>query len=172
MGKLLIIITGLLLFASCSPKITTGSTKTIKEIVRDTTILVQSDSSFYQAWVECRDNTPVLVQRDTVINHDTIFIAQKGAYLKVPKVELKDNVLKVEATAEPHEVEAKIKEKTTVEIKTVVKKVEKDLNWWQQLFIWTGAISWLLLVAIVAIKLSPLSGVSGKIKSIIKSKQL
>lgn len=169
MRKLLIIVTGLLLIASCSPKITTGSTKTIREIIRDTTILVQSDSSFYQAWVECRDNTPVLVQRDTVVNHDTIFIAKKGAYLKVPKVELKDNVLKVEAKADKQELKAQIKEKSTVEIKTVIKKIEKELNWWQQLFIWTGAVFWLLLVIILAVKLSPFSGI---FKSIAKSKQL
>ncbi len=137
MRRIVFVVVGLLFVLGCSPKIIQGgTTKTIKEIVRDTTLIVKPDSAYYRAWVECRDNKPVLVQKDTIVLQDTVFIARKGAYLQVPKVELKGNVLKVETKAEKQEIKAQIKEKTTVEVRTVIKEVEKKLSWWQTFFIW------------------------------------
>lgn len=151
-----VLIVTLLAVASCSPKLTESTTKTITEVVRDTTFVVKADSSYYRAWIECRDNTPLLIEKDTIFKHDTAFVAIKGDYLEVPKVGLKDNILEVEAKANPHEVKAKITDKNTVEEKTIIKEVEKKLSWWQKLFIWTGVAYWLVLIVIIGIRLSPL----------------
>ncbi len=157
MKRILIFIVGLLFVLGCSPKIIQGgTTKTVKEIVRDTTLIVKPDSAYYRAWVECRDNKPVLVQRDTITLKDTVFVAQKGAYLQVPKVELKGNILKVESKADKQEIKAQLKEKATVEVRTVIKEVEKKLNWLQTLFIWSGGILWLVIVVVGIIRFFPL----------------
>ncbi len=171
MRKLLIILIGLLFVMSCSPKIIQGSAKTIKEVVRDTTIIVQPDSAYYQAWVECRDNKPVLIKKEQITVHDTVFIAKKGKYLQVPKVQLNGNVLRVESKADKQEVKAKIKEKTTVEVRTVVKEVEKRLSWWQTLFIWTGVIFWIVLLAVISLKLSPFGGILKSLTKFIKNEK-
>lgn len=157
--KRILIIMGLFVIASCSPKIIQGTTKTVKEVVRDTTFVVQPDSAYYRAWVECRENKPVLIQRDTIVYKDTVFIAKKGKFLQVPKVQLNDNILKVEAKADKQEIKAKIKEKTTVEVRTVIKEVEKKLSWLQTLLIWSGAVLLLAIIIIFVIRLSPLGGI-------------
>ncbi len=168
MKRILIFIVGLLFIVGCSPKIIQGgTTKTIKEIVRDTTLIVKPDSAYYRAWVECRDNKPILVQKDTIVLQDTIFIARKGAYLQVPKVELKGNILKVETKADKQEIKAQIKEKTTIEVRTLIKEVEKKLSWWQTLFIWSGAILWLVIIVVGIIRLSPLGRILSNLIKIV-----
>ncbi len=144
-NTILFIATGLLLSA-CSPKIQ-ESIKTVTETIRDTTIIVKPDSSFYQAWIDCRNGKPVLIKKDTV------FVERQGGYIQIPKIKLKGNILQVQSIANKQEIKAQLKDRTTTEVKTVVREVEKELNWWQQLFLWSGALFWGLIVFYVGFRI-------------------
>ena len=131
---------------SVSPPTKTETLKTVlvKEVVRDTIFETKKDSSYYKAWLECREGQ-VLIK--------STLEKTKGKYLAPPKVTLKDNQLTVDCEAEAQKLFAQWKDiyKAT-NMQTVITKpveVEKKLTGWQQLQIWCGRIFLLLLLIIV-----------------------
>lgn len=150
-GIIIVVLVHLCMFYSCKSRQATvlpGKTveveKTVTKTIRDTTFVVEADSSFYRAWIECVNNKPVL--RNPV--------SQTGQnFLKAPAVSLSENGdLSVESATEILELHARIEELVTeLNTKTVeyiTVEVEKPLTMWQQLFIWLGRLTSLVLLVL------------------------
>lgn len=115
--------------------------------VRDTTFIVEADSSFYKAWIECVNNKPVL-------RNPT---AQAGKnQLKAPSVNLGEGgQLSVECETENLELKARINElvtelnNTTSTVEYVPVEVIKPLTFYQKLLINLGKIFGLILLVCI-----------------------
>lgn len=155
MKRIAIALIGVLLFAGCRTKqivqpskiVTNTIEKTVTVNTRDTVFKVESDSSFYQAWIECRDGKPVLRNPTSTAGKDQ---------LKPPKVKLSDDgQLDVECATENLELKARINDLITElnsissTVEHIPVEVEKELTFLQSLFINLGKLfGALLLVAV------------------------
>lgn len=130
---------------SVVPPTTTETTKTITktEVIRDTVIEIQKDSSYYRAYLECINGKVVLKEK-------TVPLTKKGNYLRPPKVNIKDNIITVDCEAEAQKKFIKWKETyTNAVLETIVENpyiVEKELSWWQITQIFLGRTFILLAV--------------------------
>lgn len=123
-------------------------TKTIKEIHRDTLIKVEADSSFYQAYIECREGKP-LILNNTNTGKETK--AKAGKNLKPPSVRLSDNgALNIKCEALEQKLQVALKEKQILEEKLKEKiiipppkiiKEKEALTFWEELWIKLGKLS-------------------------------
>lgn len=148
-GLLLLLITALLW--SCKPrelpkeKETITITKVVTEVKRDTLIQVKADSSFYAAMIECQNGKPVLKPNsptsDTKKN-------TSGKNLQPPNVSLNESgKLEVSCQYLKNELQVALTEKRILEQqlreKTIVpppEYIEKQLSWWQKLWLTLGKI--------------------------------
>lgn len=117
------------------------NTKIITE--HDTTFVVEPDSSFYQAWIECRDGKPILKQP----THEP-----GKNQLKSPDVTLDSKgELNVSCIAENIELKAKIREienkQSTIEYVPV--EVERELTFYQKLLINLGKVFGVILIGAI-----------------------
>ncbi|WP_149913498.1 hypothetical protein [Sphingobacterium cavernae] len=148
-------LANILMLFSCKTKQIIQPTKeitnTIEKVVtkteRDTTFIVEADSSFYKAWIECVNNKPVLRNPTS----------QSGkTNLQAPKVNLDDKgQLAVECATENLELKARINElvtelnNTTSTVEYVPVEVEKELTFFQKLYISLGKIFGIILLGFV-----------------------
>lgn len=130
------------------------TTKTIKEVIKDTVVAVKADSSYYKAYVDCRDGKPVIL-RDSIIT-------LPGQRIEVPRVVLKDHYINVDCRETAQKLFLSWKEKHITEIKPKVifvpkeVPVEKPLTFFQKLQIWAGRfllLELLLAVILMIVKL-------------------
>ena len=125
-----------------------NKTVTIKEVLHDTVFTVQRDSSFYKAYLECKDGKVI-----SPLTPEGGIRSGKGKYLRVPKVTIKNGVLEVNCYAEAQKLLAQWKDTYKTEItqstKTIPVLVERQLTGWQSTQIWCGRIFLLLLLLIV-----------------------
>ena len=125
-----------------------SKTITVKEIVRDTVFTVQKDSSYFKAWLECK-NGQVLLKPNNKIT--------RGKYLQPPKIIIKDNVLEVDCKAEAQKLFAQWKDVYKTEnnqtIITNTIEVERQLTFLQTAQIWLGRILLLLILALVTMSI-------------------
>ena len=135
------------------------TTERIVETIRDTVFRIEADTSYYKAWLECRDGKVILSEKNSTKNGKVILseknTTKKGNRLKPPKVALKDNVLTVNCEAEAQELFARWKEKHTEQLTKQTEKiyvpVDKPPTNWQMFQIWCGRIFMgLLLLALIA----------------------
>lgn len=148
-------LANILMLFSCKTKQIVQPTKvvtnTIEKVVtkteRDTTFIVEADSSYYKAWIECRDGKPIL--RNPTSQHGK-------SNLQPPKVSLDDKgQLDVECATENLELKARIKElvtelnNTTSSTEYIPVEVEKELTFFQNLFIKLGKVFGVILLGIV-----------------------
>lgn len=127
------------------PSMEETKTKEIKTIIRDTNFLTEKDSSYYKAYIECVNGKPVLKQPKST----------PGKNLNAPKVDLKDNELKVDCYAEAQELFYQWKETYTKENQSKTIKipyaVPTPLTQFQVVQLWLGKILlFLLLLFIIA----------------------
>lgn len=165
----------LVLFTSCGvqkPLIDNVKENTeiiIKEIPRDTVIRVEADSSFYKAWIECRDGLPRITERV-----DTIYktVKKVGKYIEAPRVSIQGNELTVKVKAEAQKLFAEWKERHIKEVseRTVIKikEVERSLSWWQKFWIGFGRVLFACIVVYVLLKFTPWKSLGGLLKLLIK----
>lgn len=132
-------------FSSCTTTkyIEVEKTKTVREVVRDTAIVVEADTAMMQALIEC----------DSLGN---AYITEIETLRKSPKTEQKikivDNYITVTAEVDSFAVYAQLKDRYQDEVNTVIKEVEKELNGWQVFRINIGnAVLVLLGIALVYI---------------------
>ncbi|WP_395060004.1 hypothetical protein [Flavobacterium sp.] len=124
----------------------TETTKEVntKVVLRDTIFKTKQDSSYYKAWLECQNNKVVIKTKSE---------AQRGNYLKEPKVIIKDNYLTVDCEAEAQKLFAQWKDVYTLENQsktiTITVPVERQLTWWQKFQIWCGRI--FLIIGLVSV---------------------
>ncbi|GIZ10281.1 hypothetical protein [Flavobacterium sp. UMI-01] len=125
--------------SSVVPPTTTETTTTtnVTTVIRDTVFEIQKDSSYYKAYVECINGKPVINQKEKVES-------KKGAYLQPPKVNLKDNILTVDCTAEAQKLFAQWKDVYIKENKSTIEKVPypvpAEFSWWEKTQIILGRI--------------------------------
>lgn len=151
----LIVLVHIFLLVGCKTKQivqpTQTITNTIEKVVtkteRDTTFIVESDSSFYHAWIECVNNKPVL-------RNPTVQSGKNN--LQAPKVSLDDRgQLDVECATENLELKARISElvtelnNTTSVTDYIPVEVEKKLTFFQNLFIKLGKVFGIILLGFV-----------------------
>ena len=124
------------------------STQT-KEVLHDTLIQTQVDSSYYKAWLECKDGKVVLSD-NTKSKVDT----QGGKYLKPPKVIIQNNQLTVNCETEAQKIFLKWKDTyTSTHKNSVITKpyfIDKPLTTFQNVEIWLGRLL-LLFISIVGV---------------------
>lgn len=159
MKKLVYILIPLFLLIGCKTKqiiqpsklVTNDVEKVVTKNTRDTTFIVAADSSFYNAWIECRDGKPVL-KKDTAIDKQSSY----PFLLKKPLVSLSPNgQLNVTCLTENLELKARINELIT-ELKTTTSTVEhipvevvKEFSFTQKLFIILGKIFGCVLLLLI-----------------------
>ncbi len=133
-------------------------TKTIKEIVRDTVIQVEADSAYYQAWIECSNGKPVIKQNDPQKQITT----SEGKNLNTPAVSLDEfGRLSVQCKYLQNQLKVALKDKYILEQKTNEKTfvpppqiIEKELSWWQKLWIALGKILSGVLIVYLGFRIS------------------
>ncbi|EKT3967130.1 hypothetical protein NTJ12_002211 [Flavobacterium psychrophilum] len=115
-----------------------------KEVMHDTIFKTEKDSSYYRAWLECKEGKVVIKSNP---------ITTKGNYLQPPKVIIKDNYITVDCEAEAQKLFAQWKDVYTTENHqttiTNTVEVERQLTFWQKVQICGGRIFLLLLLIIV-----------------------
>jgi len=117
------------------------NTITTKVIVKDTVLIIQKDSSYYSAWLECIDGK-VKIKGDPVTT--------PGKNLNPPNVNIQDNQLKVDCNVEAQRLFASWKEKYTLENKQgeirIPYPVERNLSFWEKLQIYCGRLFFALVL--------------------------
>ncbi|WP_312395713.1 hypothetical protein [Chryseobacterium sp.] len=146
---------GCLLLTSCKSKSIPGeTTETIihkTEVVKDTILKVERDSSYYSAYIDCVNGKPVLIQSEKQIREYNE--KNPGAYAEAPKskagrsirapiVNLQDGQLKVDCQKEAESIFFKWRENFVREwqINNKAVPVEKPLTTFQNVKMWIGAI--------------------------------
>jgi hypothetical protein len=130
---------GALLLTSCKSKPVPGETKeTIIqkfETVKDTVLVVEKDSSYYRAYIDCVNGKPVLVQSQKQIsdynqkNPGQTANAPKsfaGRSVKPPAVNLENGVLSVNCQKEAEKLFFKWRETYVKELQINNKPVYRD----------------------------------------------
>ncbi len=142
------------------------SKKNIKEILRDTIFSTKKDSSFYFAYIKCINNNPILVSQEENKKSNFYYNSEipkeiSGEILKPPRVHLENNILSVSCKAKAQKLFVKWKEQHIQEqiskIKTITlpaKIIEKQLSWWQKLWIAIGKISIVIISVWLLTKIS------------------
>lgn len=143
---MLLFVIGVLFSCKSSIPLASNTTKTvtITEVVRDTVIKVEKDNSYYQALLKCQEGKVVIDKTPT-----TTPKATAGKNLAAPKVNIDNNVLSVDCEARAYELFHKWKEvfKAEVVSERIPYPVERELTFWQKLFIWFGKVFLILLLA-------------------------
>lgn len=156
MKRILLVLCVPLLLTSCKSRqaivspssvITNTIEKVVTKTLRDTTFLIESDSSFYNAWIECQNGKPVL--------HNPT--AQRGKNnLQPPKVTLSDKgQLDVGCVTDSLVFKARLEELVTAisNIKTTTIKIPvevvKPLTFIQKLLINLGKVFGVILIGLI-----------------------
>ena len=150
-----IILLSALAVTSCCPKLyphKTGNTEraiTVTEIVRDTIIQVQPDSSIVQALIMC-DSTGRARLEEIRTLKESARIRQTLA--------LKDNKLTAKSVVDSMGIYLTYKERYLEEqkvqvVETIIEKEVNVLKWWQKSLMWMGAVSTLIFLTSLAFKL-------------------
>jgi len=110
--------------------------------MKDSLIPLPADSGLIRALLECREGKVVIKKIDEI----------KPGKKVVPFIDLKDNVLTTGARIDSGSVYFAWKETHIRESKTQVKTIEKPVykvSGFQNFLIWSGGISWSILMVIV-----------------------
>ena len=143
----------------CCPKLfphTTENTErivTVTEIVRDTVIQVQPDSSIVQALIRCDSTGRARLEE--------IQTLRQSERLR-QTISLQDNRLTAKATVDSMGIyltyKDRYKEEQKVQtIETVIEKEVNILHWWQKALMWAGAVALIAAMLLATIKLTKIA---------------
>lgn len=156
MRRIIIPIVVLETFCSCCPKLypykteNTEHTVTVTEIIKDTIIQIQPDSSIVQALIKC-DSTGQARLEEIRTLKESARVQQT--------LTLKDNKLTAKAIVDSMEIYLTYKERHTEEQKiqtteTVIEKEVNVLKWWQKVLMALGLTFIASIAILIAFKLS------------------
>lgn len=158
MKKTIFLILIAILLAAChAPRIVTAESRqtqtdsvVVRELIRDTTVVVAADSSMIAALVECDSLGRAYIRELTAY--------RSGERLKPPKITLKDNIFTATATADSLNIKIQLLERQLEKYKTDsnvrVEFVEVNrLSWWQQLWIKIGKAAAVLITLLITYKI-------------------
>lgn len=136
---------------------TITDTRFVKQIIRDTVLKVQADSTYYNAWIECVNGKPVLREPKPAKSQEQSNQNQNPEKaLQKPKVVLDENgKLTVECRKEMEQVKAQLTDYYESRLKEHSKPVyiEKPFTWYYKILMWAGGIFLFLIGFVLTIKI-------------------
>ena len=140
----------LLVLQGCSPKLYPSSTEVIertevvKEIVRDTIIQVQPDSSILQALIQCDSTGRARLQEIQTLKESARL--QQSIKMESEPLPYQPTAITVKTVVDSMGIYLTYKDrfKESVEIREIETIIEKEVNilyWWQKLLMWAGIIA-------------------------------
>ena len=149
MRRCIRLLTTLLVLQGCCPKFYPQTTTTVehvevvKEVVRDTVIQVQSDSSILQALIKCDSTGRARLQEIQTLKESARL--QQSIKMEADPLPYQPTVITVTATVDSMGIYLTYKDRfkesvETREIETIIEKEVNILHWWQKLLMWAGGI--------------------------------
>ena len=149
MRRCIKLLTTLLVLQSCCPKFFPQTSTTVehfevvKEIVRDTVIQVQPDSSILQALIQCDSTGRARLQEIQTLKESARL--QQSIKMQADPLPYQPTVITVKATVDSMGIYLTYKDRfkesvETREIETIIEKEVNILHWWQKLLMWIGGI--------------------------------
>lgn len=136
------------------PEIITD-TRFVKQVIRDTVLNVQADSTYYQAWIECINGKPVLREPKPAKSQEQSKQKPEKA-LQKPKVILDENgKLTVECRKEVEQVKAQLMAyyESRLKERTRSVEIEKSFAWYHKILMWAGGVFLFLIGFVITIKI-------------------
>lgn len=139
----------LLALQGCSPRYypatseTVERIETVKEIVRDTVIQVQPDSSILQALVKCDSTGRARLQEIQTLKESARL--QQSIKMEADPLPYHPTVITIKAIVDSMGIyltyKDRFKESTEIrEVETIIEKEVNVLHWWQKMLMWAGGI--------------------------------
>ena len=149
MRRCIRLLTTLLVLQGCCPKFYPQTTTTVehvevvKEVVRDTVIQVQPDSSILQALIQCDSTGRARLQEIQTLKESARL--QQSIKMEADPLPYQPTVITVKATVDSMGIYLTYKDRVkesveTREIETIIEKEVNILHWWQKLLMWAGGI--------------------------------
>mgnify|MGYP006932842847 FL=1 len=149
MRRCIRLLTTLLVLQGCCPKFYPQTTTTVehfevvKEVVRDTVVQVQPDSSILQALIKCDSTGRARLQEIQTLKESARF--QQSIKMEADPLPYQPTVITVKATVDSMGIYLTYKDRfkesvETREIETIIEKEVNILHWWQKLLMWAGGI--------------------------------
>lgn len=149
MRRCIRLLTTLLVLQGCCPKFYPQTTTTVehfevvKEVVRDTVVQVQPDSSILQALIKCDSTGRARLQEIQTLKESARL--QQSIKMEADPLPYQSTVITVTATVDSMGIYLTYKDRfkesvETREIETIIEKEVNILHWWQKLLMWAGGI--------------------------------
>ena len=149
MRRCIRLLTTLLVLQGCCPKFYPQTTTTVehfevvKEVVRDTVVQVQPDSSILQALIKCDSTGRARLQEIKTLKESARL--QQSIKMEADPLPYQPTVITVTATVDSMGIYLTYKDRfkesvETREIETIIEKEVNILHWWQKLLMWAGGI--------------------------------
>ena len=150
MRRYIRLLTTLLVMQSCCPKIYPSSTEVIertevvKEVVRDTVVKVQPDSSILQALIQCDSTGRARLKEINTLKESARI--QQSVKMESEPLPYQPTAITVKTFVDSMGIyltyKDRFKESTEVrEIETIIEKEVNILHWWQKALMWIGGIA-------------------------------
>ena len=150
MRRCIRLLTTLLVLQGCCPKFYPQTTTTVehfevvKEVVRDTVIQVQPDSSILQALIQCDSTGRVRLQEIQTLKESARL--QQSIKMEADPLPYQPTVITVKATVDSMGIYLTYKDRfkeavETREIEIIIEKEVNILHWWQKALMWAGIIA-------------------------------
>ena len=147
------LLTTLLLLQSCCPKLYPSTTEVIertevvKEIVRDTVVQVQPDSSILQALIQCDSTGRARLQEIQTLKESARL--QQSIKMESEPLPYQPTAITVKTFVDSMGIYLTYKDRfkesvETREIETIIEKEVNILYWWQKVLMWIGIVFSLL----------------------------
>jgi hypothetical protein len=142
-----------LVLQGCCPKFYPQTTTTVehfevvKEVVRDTVVQVQPDSSILQALIKCDSTGRARLQEIQTLKESARL--QQSIKMEADLLPYQPTAITVKTVVDSMGIyltyKDRFKESTEVrEIKTIIEKEVNILHWWQKVLMWIGIVFSLL----------------------------
>ena len=149
MRRCIRLLTTLLVLQGCCPKFYPQTTTTVehfevvKEVVRDTVVQVQPDSSILLALIKCDSTGRARLQEIQTLKESARL--QQSIKIEADPLPYQPTVITVTATVDSMGIYLTYKDRfkesvETREIETIIEKEVNILHWWQKLLMWAGGI--------------------------------
>ena len=149
MRKYIRLLTILLVIQSCCPRLYPTSsevierTEVVKEVVHDTIVQVQPDSSILQALIQCDSTGRARLQEINALKESARL--QQSIQMEAEPLPYQPTAITIKATVDSMGIyltyKDRFKESIEIrEIKTIIEKEVNILHWWQKVLMWIGAI--------------------------------
>ena len=149
MRRCIRLLTTLMVLQGCCPKFYPQTTTTVehfevvKEVVRDTVVQVQPDSSILQALIKCDSTGRARLQEIQTLKESARL--QQSIKMEADPLPYQPTVITVKATVDSMGIYLTYKDRfkesvETREIETIIEKEVNILHWWQKLLMWAGGI--------------------------------